>query len=60
MNVQAVGATPPRVPVTKPAAPAVDRDGDTDNSTAASDAVEAAKAAALKATGVGQSVNATA
>jgi len=60
MNVQTVGATPPRIQVAKPAVRGVDRDGDTDNSTVASDSLEAAKAASLKATGVGQSVNATA
>ncbi len=60
MNVSSVPSTSSAQPPTAVASSKVDRDGDTDGSTPASDAIEAAKAAALQAAGIGRNVNATA
>ncbi len=60
MNVQSVGASLPQAMVSKAAVASTDRDGDRDHSTAASDAAEAAKAAAVSGGGPGQLINATA
>lgn len=69
MNVQALHNSPLAAhaspaaagsPPARAAGPRVDRDGDTDNSTPASDAAEAARAGAARAAGIGRILDATA